>query len=102
MSRTFKPQVVTANHLLEGDVVYMTRDCTWVRDISKAAVARDRLDAATMLDTAEGQPDCVVGPYLAEVALDPEGRPHPVHFREVFRTTGPTFRTDSDTEVRHV
>ena len=33
----------------------------------------------------------VVGPYLADARMGPDG-PEPVHFREAFRTRGPSNR----------
>ncbi|MFN3613437.1 MAG: DUF2849 domain-containing protein [Rubrimonas sp.] len=93
MSRPFVPQIVSANHLLEGDVVYLTAEGGWTRDLSDAVVARDAEAAAALLARAVPQQSVVVDPYLAEVALD--GRvPRPLHYREVFRTRGPSNRPD--------
>ena len=36
MTRAFTPKVITANALLEGDVVYLTAHDHWSRDLSKA------------------------------------------------------------------
>ncbi len=82
------PQVVTANHLLEGDVIYLTTDRTWTRHLTEAApVTGD--DADALLAFAEAQAGSVVGAYLAEVELV-DGKPAPTHFREAFRTRGPS------------
>lgn len=35
MPREFTPKVVTANALLEGDVVYQTADDRWSRHLSR-------------------------------------------------------------------
>ena len=37
--RPFTPKVVTANALLEGDVVWLKEDDTWTRDIAEAVSA---------------------------------------------------------------
>ncbi|MGB0499260.1 MAG: DUF2849 domain-containing protein [Rubricella sp.] len=90
MPRAFKPQVVTANDLLMGDVIYLTEDGTWSRRHAEARVARDEAEAQEMLHAASSQGLKVVGPYLAEARFGPDGRPEPVHFREAFRTRGPS------------
>lgn len=89
MAREFLPKVATANDLLEGDVVYFTTTDTWSRDHGDAAVAKTKEDADSLLVRAEGFPGLIVGAYLADAALDGD-TPSPVHFREVFRTKGPS------------
>lgn len=89
MSRQFTPKVVTANHLLEGDAVWLTADDRWTRDISKAELIEDEAHAQLRLLHAECQPDIVVGAYLADAKAGPNG-PEPTHFREEFRTRGPS------------
>lgn len=89
MSKPFSPKVVTANALIEGDVVYLTADDRWTRHLSEAEVLTDEAHANLRLLMAEGQPDEVVGAYLAEVARTATG-PEPAHFREDFRRTGPS------------
>ena len=89
MPREFTPKVVTANALIEGDVVYLTTDDTWTRRLSEAEVMTEEDYAQLRLLQAEGQPELVVGPYLADVAAGENG-PEPTHFREDFRRTGPS------------
>jgi hypothetical protein len=90
MARAFKPQMATGNALLEGDVVYFTSTGEWSRDIGDAAVAVNAEAAADLLARAQRFPNEVVGVYLTDVALDPSGRAAPAHFREAFRTRGPS------------
>ncbi|MBW4708597.1 DUF2849 domain-containing protein [Roseobacter sp. YSTF-M11] len=88
MAREFKPKVVTANALLEGDVIYQTAS-GWTRDLSQAEVLTDEADADLRLIDASQQTDLVVGAYLADV--DASGAtPKPTHFREDFRARGPS------------
>lgn len=87
--RPFAPKVVTANALLEGDAVWLTTDDQWTRDIAEAELIEDEAVADDRLLFAIAQPDVVVGPYLAD-AKDSEDGPVPVHFREAFRTRGPS------------
>jgi hypothetical protein len=88
MSKPFTPKVVTANALLEGDVIYQTAT-GWTRDLAEAEVLTDEADADLRLIDASQQFDRVVGAYLAEV--DAGGTtPKPTHFREAFRAKGPS------------
>ena len=89
MARPFTPKVVTANALIEGDVIYQTATDTWSRSLAEAEILRDEARAAQRLSYAEQQAGTVVGAYLAEVRIAADG-PHPVHFREDFRATGPS------------
>ena len=98
MPREFTPKVVTASHLLEGDVIYQAADDSWVRDLSKAEVLTDEADAQLRLLHAESQPHILIGAYLADVA-DTESGPQPTHFREDFRRTGPSNYAHGKQEV---
>ncbi|KIN66368.1 DUF2849 domain containing protein [Sulfitobacter noctilucicola] len=88
MPKPFTPKVVTANALLEGDVIYLSAD-GWTRDLSQADVLTDEADADLRLIEASAQVDTVVGVYLADVDVQ-DGVPVPVHFREAFRAKGPS------------
>jgi hypothetical protein len=89
MSRQFTPKVVTANALIEGDVVYLAEDDRWVRDHREAELIEDEAHAQLRLLYAIGRESEVVGPYLADAVAGTDG-PEPVHFREAFRTRGPS------------
>lgn len=89
MSARFTPKVVTANALLEGDVVYLTEDDRWTRQHNEAELIEDEAHAQMRLLTAISQHRVVVGAYLADAKAGPNG-PEPVHFREAFRTRGPS------------
>ena len=89
MSRAFTPKVVTANRLLEGDSVWLTEDDRWTTAMHEAELLEDEANAEIRLLHAIAQPDIVVGAYLADAKASDEG-PVPVHFREAFRTRGPS------------
>ncbi len=89
MSRAFTPKVVTANDLLSGAVIYLTEDDRWSLRHDEAELLTDEAEAQLRLLRAEGQQDRVVGAYLADARPGPRG-PEPVHFREAFRTRGPS------------
>ncbi|WP_299563343.1 DUF2849 domain-containing protein [uncultured Sulfitobacter sp.] len=88
MTKGFKPKVATANHLIEGDVIYFTSE-GWSRRIETAAVARTAEDAEALIEQAGQCPQETAGASLIDVDLS-TGIPRPVHFREVFRTRGPS------------
>ena len=102
MPHDFTPKVITANALIEGDVVYLTANDDWTRDLAHAEVLTDEADAQLRLLLAEGQPNVVVGVYLADVSQGPDG-PQPTHFREDFRRTGPSnYAHGKQVELTHV
>ncbi|QEL21583.1 DUF2849 domain-containing protein [Bosea sp. F3-2] len=93
------PAILLANDLLDGDVVFATIDGTgalvWTRDPALAVVAADDA-AAERLETfaaAELRGNKVVDAYLVDVTVE-GGRPVPRHFRERFKTLGPSNRPD--------
>ncbi|WP_126977567.1 DUF2849 domain-containing protein [Frigidibacter oleivorans] len=101
MSRRFTPKVVTANDLLEGDVIYLTADDRWSRHHHEAELIEDEAHAQLRLLFAESQRDRVVGAYLADAKAGPRG-PEPTHFREAFRTRGPSNYPHGKQEAQHV
>lgn len=89
MNRRFIAKVVTANDLREGDVIYLTAADQWSRDHHQAELIEDEAHAQMRLLHAVAQRQSVVGAYLADAIAGPNG-PEPVHFREAFRTRGPS------------
>ncbi len=89
MARNFTPKVVTANRLREGDVVYLTAADTWTPFHHEAELIEDEAHAQMRLLHAAAQKLQVVGAYLADAKAGPNG-PEPTHFREQFRTRGPS------------
>ena len=89
MARSFTPKVVTANALLEGDAVWLTEDNTWTRDIHEAELITDEAHGDLRLLEAQAQVDKIAGAYLADAKAGENG-PEPTHFREAFRTRGPS------------
>lgn len=88
MPKAFSPSVITANALLEGDVIYLNGD-TWVRDLAQAQVFAEEDAANAALETASARHAEVVGVYL--IAVDTaDGGIQTTHFREAFRAKGPS------------
>ena len=101
MSRRFTPKVVTASDLRAGDVIYLTADDTWTRHHHEAELIEDEAHAQMRLLFAAAQKLSVVGAYLADAKEGPNG-PEPVHFREVFRTKGPSnYRHGKQADLTH-
>ena len=89
MSRPFTPKVITGNDLRAGDVVYLTAAGHWSPHHHEAALFTDPVEADLRLAEADRQRHLVVGAYLADARPGPNG-PEPLHFREAFRTRGPS------------
>ncbi len=88
-------QVVTANRLGDGLVVFLTADGGWSENIHDARTA-DGKEAAEALLAGASTPELdtvIVGPYLIEVE-ERDGGLIPTKYREVLRTKGPSVRQD--------
>ncbi len=88
------PLILMANDLLEGDVLFAAA-AGWTLDPAKALVAYD--DASAEALEAAGKAafaaQTIVDPVLVDVTIV-DGLPVPNHFRERFRTLGPSVRPD--------
>lgn len=87
-------QVVTANRLADGVVVFLGLR-GWVEDLERASIAStpeavNALDALGRQGVAVNE---VVDAYLIEVAAE-HGRLQPTVLRERLRTLGPSVRPD--------
>lgn len=84
-------QVMTANRLRDGDVVYLAAGGGWSMWLRDAAVARDEAGQAELEACARQaeRDQVVVGPYLMAVA-ESEAGPQPIGTREKIRAKGPT------------
>ena len=101
MSRRFTPKVITANALIEGDVIYLTANDRWSRSHNEAELIDDEAHAQLRLLEAE-KSDGIVGAYLADAVAGKSG-PEPVHFREDFRAKGPSnYRHGKQEGKNHV
>jgi hypothetical protein len=91
--------IVSANHLLTGDTIYLTQ-MGWSGDIAHAQIA-DAASADVLLDRAKAEGGIAVGPDFAEVVNGPHG-PAPAHRREQIRRDGPTVGAlNPDLGARH-
>ena len=89
------PDVITANRLADGVVVFQPAEAGWTEDFNAAAVLPD--GAATKLALARAAEDAalnrVVDPYAFAVETR-NGAVAPKALREAIRATGPTVRRD--------
>ena len=87
-------QMLTANRLRDGDVLYRKGD-GWVLALADGDVFADpaSADAALAAAQAETGRNEFVAPYLFEVR-EVKGVIQPVKEREIIRAAGPTVRTD--------
>ena len=92
-------QIVTANRLADGRVVFLTVDADWSARIADSrpatGAAADLLLSVAQMSAADR---VVVDPYLIEVTLE-GGSPWPVLHRERIRATGPTIDASTIREV---
>ena len=68
-------QVVTANRLRDGVIVWLKPDHTWSEDYAQSKLLRDEAEANAALEAAgiDVKARLVVGPYLAEFNETPDG-----------------------------
>ena len=88
-------QVISANRLGDGIVVYLTADGEWSERIALARVVDGKEQGEAALDVAFGAVEActVVDPYLIDIN-DSDGERRPTLNRELIRALGPTVRLD--------
>ena len=88
-------QVITANRLIDGRVVFFTAGNGWDVDVAHARVHADQstVDADLVLANADVDARKVVEPYAIVVEVV-DGRPVPKTLRERIRAGGPTIPSD--------
>ena len=81
-------KLITANHLGDGLVVFLTADDGWSYKLADARVIPDaELEAALALAKSQHEAGIVVDPYEIEATVV-EGIPVPVRLREKIRAAG--------------
>jgi Protein of unknown function (DUF2849) len=89
------PDVITANRLTDGVVVFQTADDDWSEDFKTAAVRTDPEARAGALKRAKQDEanNIIVEPYAVAVE-ERNGHFAPKALREAIRAAGPTNRRD--------
>ena len=96
MAKAPAPQVITANRLKDGAVVYFTTAKNWSESFTDGAVWNDQEGAEAALTESKEwvKARVVVEPYLFDVAMTEAG-PKPIGARERIRADHkPTFEPD--------
>jgi len=86
-------QMIIANRLIDGLVVFYTPDGGWSLDINDGQIINDPAEETRLFGQAKADEDrcVVVDPNLIEVTVA-DGSPRPVAIREAIRAFGPTVR----------
>lgn len=89
------PVIMTANDLLDGQVVFLSGD-GWTANPAEALVAEDEASADAMQARAKAEfaANRIVEPYLVEVTREADGPLCARHFREAIRLKGPTIHPE--------
>ena len=92
------PQMLTANRLRDGEVVYW-RDDAWVEAYADGQIFPDEASANAALEAAKVfmRDNIVVAAYLFDVREDGT----PVKEREIIRAAGPSVRRDMGKQTHH-
>ncbi|HTZ66804.1 MAG TPA: DUF2849 domain-containing protein [Roseiarcus sp.] len=89
------PDVVTANRLTDGVVVFQSVDESWSEDFSRAAVLSDPQATANALKRAkQDEANNIVVDAYAVAVEERNGHFAPKALREAIRAAGPTIRRD--------
>lgn len=96
-----RPQMLTANNLRQGDVLYW-KGGQWVMALDQGDVFADPKAADAALAEAQAfvAANTVVAPYLFEVTRQADGRIRPVKEREIIRSLGPSVRPDTGKQAQ--
>jgi hypothetical protein len=89
------PQMIIANRLRDGAVVFLAPNEAWDPAIGSGAVIESEADATRLMAVAkrhEGD-NQVIDPQLIDVEVK-DGKLRPTAIREAIRAFGPTIRTD--------
>ena len=89
-------QIVTANEIMTGKVVFLTPDGAWSPDPNKAAYAESKEEAEALLGAGEASNGRAEVELVALIAAERNEAGHirPTRNRELVRATGPTVRRD--------
>ena len=83
-------QILTANNLFSGEVIYLKSKKKWVDSLHKATVFDNQEEADEALTFANLQIGELVNAYLIDVEIMSAGKVKPKTYREQLRSKGPT------------
>ena len=83
-------QMITANRLKDGAVVYLDAHKEWTRQVNQGEALKNATAESRMPIAQQAVDDqIVVAPYLIEVQIA-DDRITPIRYREIIRADGPT------------
>ena len=94
-------QVVTANRLSDGIVVFLDDAGEWLPQLDRAAVARDARAGEILLERGRAEQASVIDPLLIAVIEHGDGQIEPLSLREKIRASGLTFDAIASEAVRY-
>lgn len=94
-------QVVSANRLVDGAVVFLDEGGYWTERLERAAVAHGTSAAEALIERARIRSFEVVDPFLVAVDEDGQGHREPLSLREKIRASGLTFAAIAADAVRY-
>jgi hypothetical protein len=89
------PQMIIANRLVDGAVVFLAPGESWTTAIAAGVVIDDETEAQRLLGAAKQLEarSPVIDPQVIQVNVE-GGAVRPIEIRELIRAFGPTVRTD--------
>jgi hypothetical protein len=87
-------KILTANDLLSGLSVFLSKTGAWTTNPREARLAHDAKAEASLADAGKAAADAnkVIGAYLVEVRVAADGSHEPIHYRERLRASAqPSF-----------
>jgi len=90
------PQMIIANRLVDGAVVFLGPRDGWTTAIESGVVLEDDAEAQRLLGAVKQLEarSPVIDPQVIQVKLDDAGVLRPTEIRELIRAFGPTVRTE--------
>ncbi len=85
--------LLTANNLLNGDVVFWGDKAAWTQNFADALVMSDETAEKELLEIGqkEENENIVVGAYIVPLIQEQDGQYKPVELRELRRCEGPSI-----------
>jgi hypothetical protein len=95
ISEATRMWLISANDLLLGDVVYLSGQSTWTRELTGAEFFISEQAAEQARIQAESQSNQVIGPIVVAASWHAsDQRVELDHYRDRFRESGPTHRKE--------
>ncbi len=88
-------QIMTANDLLTGTVVFLNKHLEWTAHLYEAVITNDQvtIDDLERVAQRDENANSVVNPYPIEVSIQND-KPLPLRYREQLRVYGPSVHRD--------